>query len=298
MPAESPKSMEMLAPVIGGARRLGQEPDQFGDLRRLDEARRRALRVAAQQLVEVRRRIGARGRLPAQHRRVDIARAHRVDTNRRAAPARAPAPRVRLVTPPFDAQYTAAPALPCTPASDDMLTMQPPVAARWGMAAEHTKYRPLRLRSITPSHSCSVVSSLGPSVHTPAALTTASRRLAPRDGFGDRSPAVGDGAKVGDDRQQRVDRSMRWFNRVDVDSSDSPAAGDETVGGCAADAAGGPGDQRDGRQVAGRHERSSGSELPPSTTICWAVTKLAVGSARKRTAAATSSGVPLRPSGV
>src|SRR5258706_16303294 len=43
--------------------------------------------------------------------------------------------RVRLVTPPFDAQYTAAPALPCTPASDDMLTMQPRVAVRYGMAA-------------------------------------------------------------------------------------------------------------------------------------------------------------------
>ena len=42
---------------------------------------------------------------------------------------------------------------------------------------------------------------------------------------------------------------------------------------CAADAAGSTGDQGDGSWMigahgAGRHERSSGNELPPSTTIC------------------------------
>src|SRR5258706_14366742 len=61
------------------ARRLGEEPDQFGDLRRLYETRRRPLRIAAQQLVEVGRRIGTGRGLPAQHRRVDVARAHGVD---------------------------------------------------------------------------------------------------------------------------------------------------------------------------------------------------------------------------
>jgi hypothetical protein len=51
-------------------------------------------------------------------------------------------------------------------------------------------------------------------------------------------------------------------------------------------------------RAVGRGQRASRTALPPSTTSSWPVTYDAPGDARNATAAATSSGVPDRPTGV
>eukprot|EP01139_Manchomonas_bermudensis_P011855 Amastigsp_a344385_10.p4 type:complete len:126 gc:universal Amastigsp_a344385_10:393-16(-) len=57
-----------------------------------------------------------------------------------------------------------------------MLTMHPRVSTRCGIAKRQVKNAPLRFVSRTLSYSASVVSLVGPSVQTPAALTTTSKR--------------------------------------------------------------------------------------------------------------------------
>src|ERR1035437_9119534 len=87
----------------------------------------------------------------------------------RGASSRARA-RVRLDTAPLLAQYTAAPVLPCSPASLERFTMQPDVVIRCGTAATVVKKSPLRFTLRQRSKAASSVNSTGPSVHTPAEL--------------------------------------------------------------------------------------------------------------------------------
>src|SRR5665647_2328446 len=85
---------------------------------------------------------------------------------------------VSRLTPPLEAVYTAVSGVPTTPASELRLMMQPSVFLRCGIAWRQQKNVPLRFTPRTLSHSSSVVWSLGPSVQTPAVLTTTSTRPA------------------------------------------------------------------------------------------------------------------------
>ena len=73
----------MRAPVIGAAFFAGQVVDELGDLVGPDEPRALALRVAAEQAPQVALGVAAAVRvgLIAQHGRVDVARADRVDAH-------------------------------------------------------------------------------------------------------------------------------------------------------------------------------------------------------------------------
>lgn len=56
---------------------------------------------------------------------------------------------------------------------------------------------------------------------------------------------------------------------------------------------------RDGAITAASTNRDQGpTSCPPSTTMVWAVTQLALSEARKSTTSATSSGLPIRPKGM
>ena len=81
--------------------------------------------------------------------------------------------------------------------------------------------------------------------------------------FGDRPPAFVDVAQVGDDRQHVGRLVLDGSSGLMSTAATLQPPATKRVDRCAADAAGGTGDQCDGR-----HERSSGNELPPSTTIC------------------------------
>ena len=180
MPADRPKSIEMLAPVIAAADGWREEPDQLGDLGRLDEPRVAALRIAAQQLVEVRHGIGAGGRLAAQHRRVDVARADGVDPDadgrklqrertgevRHAALRRAVHRGTGVALHPGVGRHV-----------DDATTGGGEV--RDGRRADEVEALEVDVDDPIPLV-LGCVAALGPSVHTPAALTTASSRPAQR----------------------------------------------------------------------------------------------------------------------
>ena len=75
-------------------------------------------------------------------------------------------------TAPLEALYAVAPALPIMPATDDMLTMEPPPDSRIaGIAAFVPRKTPLPLMSMTRSQLSAVSVSTSPPFQIPALLT-------------------------------------------------------------------------------------------------------------------------------